>query len=271
MKTIYFFLLISSFAFGQETQNCDFKARYHFTYLNDTVEMKYKTEEYSLVRTNKEIQFFNFNSEYNDSIYVKAGHITSSNNMEDQERWLKDWNSGKFWNIIKRGITDLIYFHDLKSKKQFVRYRDISLPMYYSLSIPEINWEITNERDTINNVMVIKAHTLYGGRNYIAWFAPSIPINEGPYVFRSLPGLIFSVQDEEKNYRFDLQWYKSEVKNCWLNNGVDGVHKEIKYEEWVKIRREIYYNPRFPFDKTKEDRDRTKRNKLAYRHLLLEK
>ncbi len=41
------------------------------------------------------------------------------------------------------------------------------------------------------------------GRNYIAWFAPDIPIRRGPWKFGGLPGLIMKIHDVDSLYVFE--------------------------------------------------------------------
>jgi GLPGLI family protein len=41
------------------------------------------------------------------------------------------------------------------------------------------------------------------GRNYIAWFAPDIPIRRGPWKFGGLPGLIMKIYDVDNLYVFE--------------------------------------------------------------------
>jgi len=43
-----------------------------------------------------------------------------------------------------------------------------------------------------------------GGRHWIAWFAPSIPISEGPYKFSGLPGLIIKLSDSNNFWNFEF-------------------------------------------------------------------
>lgn len=55
---------------------------------------------------------------------------------------------------------------------------------------------------------VQKATTNYGGRTWTAWFAPDIQIQDGPYVFSGLPGLILKINDDLNDYIFDIQEIK---------------------------------------------------------------
>lgn len=42
------------------------------------------------------------------------------------------------------------------------------------------------------------------GKDFIAWYCPEIPINDGPYKFYGLPGLIFEIYDTNNNHHFTL-------------------------------------------------------------------
>lgn len=57
-------------------------------------------------------------------------------------------------------------------------------------------WEITKEMSTIMGYKCQKANIEYNGERYSAWFAPDLPYNAGPEIFRGLPGLILKVSNE---------------------------------------------------------------------------
>jgi GLPGLI family protein len=64
-------------------------------------------------------------------------------------------------------------------------------------------WKLLNDTATINGYFCKKATTSFRGRDYEAWYAPEIPISDGPWKFRGLPGLIFKVEDSEKYFSFE--------------------------------------------------------------------
>ena len=49
-----------------------------------------------------------------------------------------------------------------------------------------------------------KAQCYFRGRQWTAWFAPGIPISDGPWKFGGLPGLITEVYDQAKQYYFSI-------------------------------------------------------------------
>lgn len=68
----------------------------------------------------------------------------------------------------------------------------------------KINWSIFPETKTIEGFKVQKATTKFGGRNWIAWFTNDIQIQDGPYKFCGLPGLILNIGDEKGDHVFNL-------------------------------------------------------------------
>jgi len=84
--------------------------------------------------------------------------------------------------------------------------RFISPATVYKYEEPksQFSWTILEDTLSIGGIRCQKATTEFGGRKWVAWFAPSIPINEGPYKFNGLPGLIFRVNDTQQYWNFDL-------------------------------------------------------------------
>lgn len=71
-------------------------------------------------------------------------------------------------------------------------------------TVDPINWKLSTETKKVGNYSLQKATTTFGGRNWIAWFNTEINLNEGPYKFRGLPGLIFEISDDRNNFSFSL-------------------------------------------------------------------
>jgi GLPGLI family protein len=74
----------------------------------------------------------------------------------------------------------------------------------YDEPMPRFHWELHDEQKEILGHVCQKATTSFRGRDYTAWFAPDIPISNGPWKFGGLPGLIMQVTDSENHYDFEL-------------------------------------------------------------------
>ncbi|MBC8986350.1 GLPGLI family protein [Pedobacter sp. N36a] len=49
-----------------------------------------------------------------------------------------------------------------------------------------------------------KASLSFRGRDYIAWFTTDVPVNDGPWKFSGLPGLIVKIEDTKALFSFQL-------------------------------------------------------------------
>ncbi len=73
----------------------------------------------------------------------------------------------------------------------------------YSEFLPAQNWKISDDTLTVAGYSCQKASYQFRGRNYTAWFTIDIPIDNGPWKFGGLPGLILKVYDEKEQYVFE--------------------------------------------------------------------
>lgn len=103
-----------------------------------------------------------------------------------------------------------------------VRYKvEKSHPSYRTVLITEIgnqsyrvtedrplNWKIRSENQQIGEFKAQKATAQFAGRLWTAWFSPEIPIQEGPYKFHGLPGLIVALEDATGSHRMELKGVK---------------------------------------------------------------
>ncbi|AZI66184.1 GLPGLI family protein [Kaistella daneshvariae] len=108
-------------------------------------------------------------------------------------------------------------------------------------------WKISSETKSIKNYNLQKATTEFGGRKWIAWFSKDIPINQGPYKFQGLPGLIFQIEDDRKQYSFNLIEVKKLDKEYdtsrILESNFNKKPISVSIEKYNKILLNSYNNP----------------------------
>lgn len=80
----------------------------------------------------------------------------------------------------------------------------ISKPFQYEDEVGVLPWKILTETDTILSYTCQKAVLNFRGRDYTAWFTTDIPVNDGPWKFSGLPGLILKVEDQQQLFSFTL-------------------------------------------------------------------
>lgn len=80
----------------------------------------------------------------------------------------------------------------------------------------------------------------------MAWFTTEIPINEGPYKFNGLPGLIIEMYDTEQIFKFSLVSISTQKNTpsksigSYFDEATTNTFKEISESEFYKFR-ESYY------------------------------
>ncbi|SHL31446.1 GLPGLI family protein [Chryseobacterium contaminans] len=67
-----------------------------------------------------------------------------------------------------------------------------------------IQWTVHPEKNKVKEYNVQKATADFGGRKWTAWFSADIPVQDGPYKFRGLPGMILKIQDATGSHSFTL-------------------------------------------------------------------
>lgn len=86
-----------------------------------------------------------------------------------------------------------------------IQYFDSAAMSLFTYKQPVIsNWELADETRVINTITCKKAKVKFKGRNWIAWYAPEIPLPYGPMKFSGLPGLIIKITDEKEDFDFEL-------------------------------------------------------------------
>lgn len=88
----------------------------------------------------------------------------------------------------------------------------------YEEDQPKLNWNLEKGEKILLGHECNKATVSYRGRNYIAWYTTGIPINNGPYIFGGLPGLILEVEDTDKKYTFEAVGITKNPKLIYLRN-----------------------------------------------------
>ena len=73
----------------------------------------------------------------------------------------------------------------------------------YEDDLSDMKWEIKKDTATILSYSCQKAVTEFRGRTWEAWFTSEIPINNGPWKFGGLPGLIMKVSDSQQYFVFE--------------------------------------------------------------------
>ena len=110
-------------------------------------------------------------------------------------------------NLELSFATDTILFTSKDIGKDILVFAEPSLEgttKYFQDTLHPIQWFLTDERKVIDSLECYLATAIFRGREYFAWYCPSIPIANGPWKLGGLPGLIVEAYDSNKDLYFIL-------------------------------------------------------------------
>lgn len=147
-------------------------------------------------------------TEFGSKFYSYTVYNSDSLMKVDLDKQLAATGSINIKSDMRKGLVR--YSISKKYPKYEVFLHDRILSDYYKVSEERsINWKISSEKLKIGEWMTQKAEADFGGRHWIAWFTGDIPIQDGPYKFHGLPGLIVKLEDQTKSHVFTLQGVKN--------------------------------------------------------------
>lgn len=159
-------------------------------------------------------------------------------------------NSEAYWALMQSEIEkkNPNVFAALGGNKRSYLYKDYSRKKiveedYYDMTpwrctedMEMPRWEIEDEVKDIMGYECTKATADFRGRRWIAWFAPEIPVQEGPWKLFGLPGLILEAYDADRGYVFEgcglRQTGIGEVGKCIWRKSDD--YNNVTREEFLK-------------------------------------
>lgn len=202
-----------------------YKAVYDFKWKPQKNATEYLHEDFALlINENKTSDFLSYIKFKNDSTktktvkdFKKVGQGSMSFNYK--------YGESKFNEIVTKNYNDKeIQFEKQLHDKLFVVKNNC-----------KINWKIDSEKDKFLGYSIQKATTEFGGRKWTAWFSTDIPIQDGPYKFSGLPGLILKITDAENEFIYEMKSITKESNDISERNfGVFNIIK-LSSEKYQKI------------------------------------
>ncbi len=228
--------LISIFSYAQNpVEFSEYEALYRISYVRDTTNSQNRVmDDVSLLIGNKVSLFRSRNKILQDSLLeVELKEITSS--PPQGEIIL-----GKKNPYPRIGFSSEVYTQN----NQMLVYKTLMANKFAFPLEKNIAWTISTETKEIAGYLCKKATGKYHYRNYIAWFTEEIPIPEGPYVFKGLPGLVVEVSEEHQYDQFSLIRFQKKITPIYPMGGV----KKVTYEQYDHARTTIFDNPNAAFE-----------------------
>ena len=141
--------------------------------------------------------------------------------------------SNEYCNADKEEIFNYVIIENA-DKENYIFHDQLEvLKVYYKQKIA-LQWELTDEKKNIDNVILNKAITHYKNKKWIAWYNPNISISSGPFIFGNLPGLIYEVSSDD--FKISLASIKNKTKNCIK---ISSKEKPIDKESYDKYNKDL--------------------------------
>lgn len=181
IKTIILILLFPLSLFSQKHRFI-----YSYQFVPDSTNLD------NIIIENTRLEIFKDHSEFlSDIVAIKDSAISSAIQKNQSQSTVK-FPDGQYKNNVYKS-RDLFFIYEYIGIQPF----KVSRGFNYS-------WKLINETKKIQGYNCQKATLILGGRNWEAWFTKEIPIHDGPYVFRNLPGLIVQIKDTKNQHIFLL-------------------------------------------------------------------
>lgn len=203
---------------------------YEYRFVEDsTAKDQYKTEVMYLDIARKGSKFFSREKYISDSI------------MEEKiKKGSHDFSKIKFGMVpytVEKSYPDY----------KIILYNRLDTDEYKVTEDRKLNWKILPDKEKIGEFNAQKAVADFAGRQWVAWFATDIPIQDGPYKFYGLPGLIIKVKDRTYSHSFLLKGIKKlKPDEDWLSENDKtrfGSLITVNQEKYKKQFIEIRNNP----------------------------
>lgn len=180
--------------------------QYEHTYMNDTLDQTVR-EDFFILQIGKKIsKFYSYYTFQHDSLMSTADG--NRKRMETFNSSLADFRKhrdrSKFLNSFSRKRSTTCVYKNYPQGEMTVTDFLGGDYVVYADRLNEQEWEMTDSMKTILDYNCQQAICHFRGRQWIVWFAPDIPVSDGPWKLGGLPGLIMEAHDSGNQYTFNI-------------------------------------------------------------------
>jgi GLPGLI family protein len=177
------------------------KCYYIYSFLQDTTNtQKISHDDMILLIGEKISKFYSYRTFQIDSLIATGAQLDISYQVSE---YVHHSYANPLYSKFKIGEAFEIFKNNPEAKITFID-NIIGTYYLYEEKHPIQEWKIQRDTSTISGYKCQKATCTFRGRDYIAWFTNEIPINNGPYKFGGLPGLIVQIGDTKSHHIFQL-------------------------------------------------------------------
>lgn len=226
---IILLLFLSNFYLSQKIDSSFIECKYLGKFLVDTANINTLRKELVYLRIGKNSSLFKSDfKEKADSITFAEIDKSNKNPVNGiaimrTEKWARaKYEPEVFYINGKTNIYDKI------------------LNVTYNYEAQEkAKWNFVNETKIIQGYNCKKAVGKYHHKTIVAWYTEEIPISDGPYTFKNLPGLVLEAYDSKDYFHFTLESLKRVAKPIRPLEGT----VNTDYDKFSKKRAQVFNDP----------------------------
>ncbi len=182
---------------------------------------------YTILQTNGvDSKFWDWHSFKKDSIIFSSKSIDKY--TIDKLKW-------KYYFNVENLFTPVIfknYGEDKFMVTDEVNFSDFS----YTEKNANQKIELKEDTLTIGKYLCKKALINYAGNIWTVWYAPEIPISDGPWKLHGLPGLILKAQDKGNIHNFEVVFFRKSNRPIYLKRNIEEL--KISRKEYLQEKNE---------------------------------
>ena len=177
---------------------------YHYKFWRGSDGVVEKDTPFILLANHNESKFYCPSTEYRDSLLSTPSGSAKEKKMFDAAV------AAYVQNRDESAMDAVVYHSRLYVTKDFAKSVSTTYDQagmgeygYYDEPFSEIDWQIVEDSTkTLLGYECVMAITDYHGRKWTVWFTPEIPVQDGPWKFCGLPGLILEAAEEKGHHHF---------------------------------------------------------------------
>ncbi|MEG0759870.1 GLPGLI family protein [Chryseobacterium sp.] len=202
-------------------------------------EYKFITDSTKINETSSEIMFLDV-AKKGSKFHSQKKSIADSIHQDRITKQTRDFTGidyGSVLYVVEKSYPDF----------EIDFFNNLDMTKYKVSDTRKMNWKILPEKEKIGEFNTQKASLNFAGRIWTAWFFSDIPIQDGPYKFHGLPGLIIKIEDKTKSHSFVLKEVeKSNSDQEWVSDSEKksfGSTVVINHEKYKKQVIDFRNNP----------------------------
>jgi GLPGLI family protein len=241
LLTLIILIIGSETLLSQTLDSAYFQCLYKLEYAKDSLAFeRRRTDEMLLLVGNKVSAFFSYRQYLSDSLQKANPEMYKPQVIRNAD------GTGSVTPALKPTRTsenkEFLYLTPSEGKL-FCLSKIWSNYFMYEDNLRPPAWHISTDTARILNYTCNKAATTYKGREWTAWFTYDIPVPEGPWLLRGLPGIILKAYDKNEDYIFECTGIERLKLKKPIVKDEEHEYRLVSKKDYMKEEAKFYDDP----------------------------